>query len=32
MIASGDAGAVFSTTSRTMPAFFPSRSIRLMPG
>ena len=31
-IASGEPGTTFSTTSRTIPAFLPSRSIRLMPG
>ncbi len=32
MIASGEPGTILSTTSRTIPAFLPSRSIRLMPG
>ena len=32
MIAFGDPGTKRSTTSRTIPAFLPSRSIRLIPG
>ena len=32
MIASGEVGTKRSTTSRTIPAFLPSRSIRLIPG
>jgi hypothetical protein len=32
MIASGERGMKRSTTSRTIPAFLPSRSIRLIPG